>query len=151
METVYVSLDTLSRIPHGYRFRHIPNESPPVSRQLPVLSTVTFPASRHLAASRDAATQTDLAASLDAATQTDVIAPEMDPTWQRVLVAIGPRDSTANSRHLTGHAASSASAIVTKPIRAFFNVERLGRRAVFTVERPWRREASQLLAGAVRA
>ena len=104
---VYVSADTLSRIPHGYYFCKKPNESPATLRQLPVLPPVIFQASRHRTASLSTATQTDGAAFLDAETQTDVIAPE--GPLEHVSDAIGPRDSTANSRHLFGHGFFSAS------------------------------------------
>ena len=90
-----MSLDTLSRIPHGYYFSKIPNESPAALRQLPVLSPVIFLASRHRTA------------SLSTATQTDVITPA--DTLEHVSEAIGPRDSTANSKRLLGYAAVSAS------------------------------------------
>ena len=73
---VYVSADTLSRIPDGYHFSKKPNESPATFRPVPVLSPLNFLASRHRTASLSTATQTDGAAFQDAATQTDVIAPE---------------------------------------------------------------------------
>ena len=84
-----------------------PVESPAALRQLPVLSPMTFPASRHRTASRNTATQTDGAAFLDAETQTDVITPA--DTLEHVSEDIGPRDSTTNSKHLLGYAAVSAS------------------------------------------
>ena len=104
---VQPSAETWSRIPAGYQFSKIPNECPATFKPVPVLSPLNFLASRHRTASLSTATQTDGAAFQDAATQTDVIAPEEQS--EHVSDAIGPRDSTANSRHLFGDAVFSAS------------------------------------------